>query len=108
MNTLAITSIPHRLETLQVLRLMGNFQPILMLAGNADGFGSRWLIQGSQVQPAIASYLMQAGFVSEAGTTELGARRLTLTSTGARFRECGERWWSSLSLIERLKAWLFG
>lgn len=87
---------------------MGNFQPLLMLAGDPDGFGARWLVHGQQVQPAIASYLMRAGFVSESGTTELGARKLTLTSTGARFRECGERWWSSLSLVDRIKARLFG
>lgn len=108
MNTAAITSIPHRAETLQVLRLMGNFQPILMLGSNSDGYGTRWLVHGLQIQPSIASYLMRAGFVSESGTTELGARKLTLTTSGARFRECGERWWASLSLAERLKARLFG
>lgn len=101
-------AIPHRAETLQVLRLMGNFQPMLMLAGDPDGYGTRWLIHGQQVQPAIASYLMRAGFVAESGTTDFGARKLALTRDGARFRESGLRWWSSLSLLERLEARLFG
>lgn len=108
MNTTATTEIPHRPETLQVLRLMGNFQPIFMLGAAADDIGTRWLVHGQQVQPSIASYLMRAGFVSECGTTELGARKLALTNAGARFRECGERWWSSLSLAERLLARVFG
>ena len=64
-------AIPHRAETLQVLRLIIN-EPILMLTGDDEGYGSRWTISGQQVQPAIARYLMESGFVTEIGQTEFG------------------------------------
>ena len=106
--TAANTLIPHRAETLQVLRLMGDFHPMIMLCGADDGFGTRWLLEGHQVQPAIASYLMRAGFIAESGTTELGARQLGLTAIGKQFLDCGLRWWNGLSLVERLGARVFG
>ena len=31
-------AIPQRAETLQILRLMGDFEPILMLLGDDQGF----------------------------------------------------------------------
>lgn len=87
---------------------MGPQRPMLMLKGDEDGYGTRWLVEGQQVQPAIASYLMDAGFVSDAGATELGARRLFLTEVGLRFRDNGLRWWRSLGWLERIKVMLFG
>ncbi|UCV03827.1 hypothetical protein [Dechloromonas denitrificans] len=100
--------IPNRAETLKVLQLMGAHQPILMLHGADDGFGTRWIIDGQQVQPVIARYLMDEGFIAEAGLTELGARTLALTPSGAKFRENGFVWWASLDFFERLKIIIFG
>ena len=99
---------PNRVETLRVLRLMGDFRPLLMLRGNDDGYGTRWVLDGQQVQPAIARYLMEANFVADTGATEFGARTLTLTESGVRFRENGVRWWASLSVVEKFKITLFG
>jgi hypothetical protein len=101
-------SIPSRAETLRVLRLMGNHAPILMLSGDEDDYGTRWTLHGQQVQPAIARYLMKLGFIEDAGGTEFGARKLALTDRGARFREDGVRWWSGLSLLQKLKITVFG
>ena len=81
--------IPNRVETLRVLRLMGDYEPLLMLAGSDDGYGTRWTLGGQQVQPAIARYLMETGFVAEEGKTQFGARTLALTADGVRFRERG-------------------
>ena len=78
-------SIPNRVETLRVLRLMGDCDPILMLVGSDDGYGTRWTLGGQQVQPAIARYLMDAGYVAENGKTQFGARRLALTADGRDF-----------------------
>lgn len=100
--------IPQRAETLQVLRLMGPFEPILMLSGDDEGYGSRWTIAGQQVQPAIARYLMESGFIAEVGQTEFGARKLALTETGNDFRERGLNWWGELSFLQKLKVTLFG
>lgn len=100
--------IPNRAETLKVLRLMGNHAPILMLAGDDDGYGTRWTLHGQQVQPAIARYLMKTGFVADSGPTEMGARRLGLTERGAKFRADGVEWWNSLSLFQKLKIMLLG
>lgn len=100
--------IPDRAETLKVLRLLGPHRPMLMLKGDDDGYGTRWVVEGQQVQPAIASYLMAAGFVADVGATEFGARRLFLTESGLRFRENGLRWWSGLGWLERIKVMLFG
>lgn len=108
MSSRSPSAIPNRLETLRVLRLMGDFEPILMLAGSDDGFGTRWTLSGQQVQPAIARYLMEAGYVSETGKTELGARQLSLTADGKLFRDHGVRWWESLSLFAKLKVTLLG
>ena len=100
--------IPDRAETLKVLRLMGTYRPMLMLVGDDDGFGTRWVVEGQQVQPAIARYLMDGGFVEDIGPTEFGARRLTLTAAGARLRDNGLRWWGGLGWLERIKVMLFG
>lgn len=104
----ATTAIPNRAETLQVLRLVGEFAPVLMLTGDADGFGTRWTVDGQQIQPAIARYLMEQGFLTESGATEFGARKLVLTGVGVRFREDGIAWWERLSLLQRLKVTVFG
>jgi hypothetical protein len=101
-------TIPQRAETLQVLRLMGPFEPILMLTGDDEGYGSRWTIAGQQVQPAIARYLMESGFVAEIGKTEFGARKLALTDTGCDFRERGLNWWAELNFLQKLKITLLG
>lgn len=100
--------IPSRAETLKVLRLMGDYQPMLMLAGDTDGYGARWTIDGQQIQPAIATYLMKSGFIADVGATELGAKKLALTESGARFRTDGLEWWAGLSLLGKLKIVVFG
>ena len=107
MNALPPT-IPSRAETLKVLRLMGDYEPILMLTGCDDGYGTRWTLDGQQVQPAIARYLMESGFVVEDGKTHFGARKLALTPDGMRFRDKGMRWWAELSFFEKLKVMIFG
>ena len=101
-------AIPDRAETLQVLRLMGHAAPMLMLAGDADGYGARWILDGQQVQPAIATYLMNAGFISESGATEMGARKLSLTESGTQFRKDGLLWWSRLGFFEKLQIRFLG
>ncbi|HMV54250.1 MAG TPA: hypothetical protein PLX20_12440 [Rhodocyclaceae bacterium] len=101
-------SIPNRADTLRVLRLMGERAPILMLSGSEDGYGTRWTLHGQQVQPAIARYLMESGFLAESGRTEFGARTLALTDTGARFRDEGTRWWVGLGALQKLRVTLFG
>jgi hypothetical protein len=100
--------IPNRAETLKVLRRMGDYEPMLMLAGDADGYGARWTIDGQQIQPAIATYLMKSSFIADSGATEMGARKLALTESGARFRMDGLEWWASLGPIEKLKIVVFG
>lgn len=100
--------IPSRAETLKLLRLMGDFAPMLMLCGDTDGFGDRWTIGGQPVQPAIARYLMQSGFVVNSGATELGARKLALTESGIKFREEGLLWWAGLSLFQKIKITVCG
>ena len=100
--------IPNRVETLRVLRLMGDYEPLLMLAGSDDGYGTRWTLGGQQVQPAIARYLMEAGFVAEGGKNQFGARKLALTADGIRFRDNGVRWWVGLSFLQKLKVTIFG
>jgi hypothetical protein len=100
--------IPNRVETLRVLRLMGDYEPILMLTGSDDGYGTRWTLGGQQVQPAIARYLIESGFVAENGKTQFGAKTLALTADGARFRERGVLWWAGLSIFQKLKITLLG
>ena len=102
------SAIPNRVETLRVLRLMGDYEPLLMLVGSDDGYGTRWTLGGQQVQPAIARYLMETGFIAENGRTQFGARTLALTADGMRFRERGILWWNELSLFQKLKATLLG
>lgn len=101
-------SIPNRAQTLEVLRHMGTYRPLLMLPGYHDGYGTRWVIDGQQVLPGIAKYLMEAGYVADSGATEFGARRLMLTESGKRFRANGIRWWQSLGFLQRLGIRLFG
>lgn len=108
MDTAENTPIPNRAETLKVLRLMGDFAPMLMLRGDDDGFGARWTLDGQQVQPAIATYLMKSDYLADAGATELGARKLVLTESGVQFREDGVRWWSRLGFLEKLKIHFLG
>lgn len=100
-------TIPHRAETLQILRFVVS-EPILMLTGDDEGYGSRWTLGGQQIQPAIARYLMEAGFIAETGRTEFGARKLTLTPSGNQFREKGLIWWASLSLSQKIRVTLLG
>lgn len=100
--------IPQRAETLQVLRLMGRFEPILMLSGDDEGYGSRWTLSGEQVQPAIARFLMDSGFITDCGKTEFGAIKLVLTEKGCEFRERGLAWWGELNFLEKLKVTLLG
>lgn len=109
MDTSSPTSlIPSRAQTLDVLRHMGAYRPMLMLRGSDDGYGARWLLDGMQVQPGIAKYLMNGGFLADSGATEFGARILTLTDSGKRLRENGLLWWDSLGYLERWRIRIFG
>lgn len=100
--------IPNRAETLKVLRLMGDYQPILMLGGEADGYGARWTLDGGEIPPAIADYLMKSGFIVEAGATQMGAKKLVLTESGLQFRADGLKWWAGLGIFGKLKATILG
>jgi hypothetical protein len=108
MDSSGNTRIPNRAETLKVLRLMSDSQPMLMLGGEADGYGARWTLDGSEVQPSIATYLTKSGFIGEVGTTEMGARQLALTAAGAQFRAEGLLWWAGLGVLEKIKVTLLG
>ena len=108
METSPTTSIPDRAMTLAVLRRMNEQRPLLMLPAELNGYGARWLLDGQQVLPPIAKYLMRMGFIVERGATELGARRFLLTESGSRFRERGLLWWKGLGLLQRLQIRLFG
>ncbi|MBL8424829.1 MAG: hypothetical protein JNK06_15210 [Candidatus Accumulibacter phosphatis] len=108
MNFAPTDLIPNRAHTLEILRLMGRHRPLLMLLGDDDGYGTRWLLDGQEVPPGIAKYLMQAGLVADAGATGFGVRRLALTDSGNRVRENGETWWKSLGFIERFKIRILG
>ena len=44
----------------------------------------------------------------ESGATEFGARKLTLSDAGIRFRDNGVLWWSGLNLFQKLKVMLLG
>ncbi len=87
---------------------MGNHEPMLMLVGDADDYGTRWTLGGQQVEPAIARYLMNEGFIAEMGVTEFGARKLGLTASGTQFCYEGIAWWSSLGMLQKLKIVLLG
>lgn len=108
MATSTTPPIPTRAQTLAVLRLMGTYRPILMLPGAEDGGGRRWLLDGQQVLPGIAKYLMNFGFVADSGATDLGARKLALTEAGRRLRDNGVRWWKSLNTLQRLQVIVLG
>ena len=107
-TTQPLPTIPTRAQTLAVLRLMGSYRPILMLPGSEDGGGRRWLLDGQQVLPGIAKYLMNFGFVADTGATDLGARKLALTEAGRRLRDNGLRWWQSLTTLQRLHVIVLG
>jgi hypothetical protein len=100
--------IPSRAETLKILRLMGLHAPIMMLRGEDNGFGCRWTLHGTQVQPAIAGWLMEQGYLADTGATEMGARRLILTPAGIEFRRQGLDWWARLGVFGRLKVMVLG
>jgi hypothetical protein len=100
--------IPNRADTLRVLRLMGNNRPMLMLTGDEDGYGTRWTLEGQQVQPAIARYLMAEAMIAEMGSTDFGAKRLMLTAKGQEFKDEGLRWWAELNLLQKLKVTILG
>ena len=102
------STVPSRAETLQILRLMGDFEPILMLTGDEEGYGSRWTLSGQQVQPAIARFLLESGFIADSGKTEFGAIKLALTEKGSEFREKGLAWWVELNFLQKLKIMLLG
>jgi hypothetical protein len=102
------TPIPNRAETLKVLGLMGKYAPILMLGNDPEGYGTRWTIDGHPIQPPIARYLIESGFVEDSGKTEMGARRLALTQSGAEFRDAGVLWWKGLSLFQKLQVMIRG
>lgn len=109
MDTVSTTSpIPCRAQTLDVLRHIRVCRPILMLRGSDDGYGTRWLLDGMQVQPVIAEYLMNGGFLADSSATGFGARILTLTDSGQRLRENGLLWWDSLGYLERWRIRIFG
>jgi hypothetical protein len=108
MSSFPPTIVPNRAQTLDVLRLLGTHRPVLMLPGGDDGYGTRWVLDGQQVAPAIIKYLMVSGFVAETGVTEFGARELTITDSGRRFRERGVLWWKGLGFFQRLKIRLLG
>jgi hypothetical protein len=108
MDTTTDPRIPSRAETLEILRLMGSGEPVLMLTGDGDGYGTRWTFRGQQVQPAIARYLMGAGYLADIGATEFGARKLILTPAGTAFRDSGLRWWASLGHFRKLIVRILG
>lgn len=101
-------TVPLRAQTLQILRLMGDFEPILMLTGDDDGYGSRWTLSGQQVQPGIARFLMESGFIADSGKTEFGAIKLALTEKGNTFRKNGLTWWGELNVIQKITVVIFG
>lgn len=100
--------IPDRARTLKLLRLMGRHAPIMYLRGSDDGFGDRWTLHGALVEPAIACWLTESGYIADCGATQLGARRLELTASGLEFRAAGLRWWRQLGLLGKLRVILFG
>ena len=101
-------AIPHRAQTLAVLRLMGDREPILMLGEAADICGTRWMLDGVEVPPAIAKYLLREGYIAKAAVTELGAQCLMITAAGKAFRAAGLRWWRRIGWLGRLRVWICG
>lgn len=99
--------IPNRPAVLNVLRRMDR-QPILMLGSDEHDYGARWTLDGQEIEPAIARYLMEEGYVAAMGVTDMGARIFGLTPSGRAFRQDGIVWWSGLRLLQKLKAILSG
>lgn len=108
MDATSVPLIPWRAETLEVLRLVNDANPLLMIAGDADGFGDRWAFRGELIQPAIATFLIRFGYLQEIGRTDFGARKFVLTERGNSFRSEGLQWWASLSFLQRLKVVVLG
>jgi hypothetical protein len=108
MSDQSITTIPARAQTLTVLRYMSPREPILMLPGEEDGYGTRWDAEWSAGPTCHRAVPHGRGLIAETGRTELGARKLTLTTAGLRVREDGIHWWSGLSLSEKLRVIIFG
>lgn len=104
----AIVNFPQRADMLRMLRLVSEAEPLLMLKGSSDGYGTRWILSGQQVEPAIVRFLVEHQFIVEAGVTELGARRMALTAAGEKFRADGIAWWAELGFLARLKVTLLG
>lgn len=102
MQTASPPMIPCRAQTLEVMQFMGRCRPLLMLPGDQDGFGTRWMIDGQQVPPVIAEFLLKTGAIAESGVTEFGTHMLRLTEMGLRVLENGVRWWNSLDFVQRL------
>jgi hypothetical protein len=100
--------IPDRAGTLAVLRVLCEHEPVLMLSGDGEGYGTRWTVNGQQIQPVIARFLMHAGYIAESGVTEFGARKLVLTPEGLEFRKQGLLWWDNLGVFQRMKITIFG
>jgi hypothetical protein len=87
---------------------MGTHAPIMYMHGSDDGFGDRWTLHGMQVEPAIACWLTESGYIADCGATQLGARRLELTAAGREFRDAGLGWWRELGPLGKLRVILFG
>ena len=51
---------------------------------------------------------MDSNLVVESGMTEMGARKLAPTESGAEFRKDGLLWWASLGLFQKLKILVTG
>jgi hypothetical protein len=60
------------------------------------------------VQPAIARFLMESGFIADSGKTEFGAIKLALTEKGSEFRKNGLDWWAEQNFLQKLKITLLG
>ena len=78
------------------------------LARTLSVVGDRWTLHGAEVPPAIASWLMQSGYLADCGATEMGARQLLLTPAGIEFRRDGLDWWAQLGPLARLRVIVFG
>lgn len=100
--------VPSRAETLELLRILAQDEAMILLPGDDDGYGARWTLLGQQVQPGIARWLTEEGYIAETGVTELGAHILRLTETGVDFLADGERWWAELGWFGKLKARVLG
>lgn len=100
--------IPQRADTLRIMQLISPAEPILMLKGGSDDYGTRWTLSGQQIEPSIVRFLQDHAYLMESGKTEFGALRLCLSPAGVRFRDEGIVWWQSLGWWQRLKVVLLG